>query len=177
MRALRVVAGAAILLGTITACGSDDSAPSAGQPPTTSPSSTPSSTPTSGQGSPPASSAALPPPGGSTATGLPPGATPVPKTQVDTSGLADTGVPTEVAMTADGRILTLTVMARDACTGLEATITEETAEHVKVLVTPMLLPQGGPPDQVCAQVLTPRQVTVALKEPLGSRQLFVTEGY
>lgn len=176
MRALRIVAGAAILLGTIAACGqSGDQAPAAGnqQPPGETSSSSAAAPPSNAAEpippvSPPVSGPAAPPPGG----------TVVPKAQVDTSGMAGGSVPPpEVAVAPDGRVLTLTVMARDSCSGVEATVTEETDDAVKIMLTPMLGPQGGPPDQMCAQVLTPRQVTVQLKAPLGDRKLLISEGY
>ncbi|HEV2781848.1 MAG TPA: hypothetical protein VGX25_20875 [Actinophytocola sp.] len=168
MRALRIVAGAVILLGTITACGSSNQGAPANAPDRT------STSPTTDR-----SSTVIPPPGSSTppSTGLPPGATPVPKERVDTGAVPSLPEPPQVAAAPDGRTLTLTVMARDSCSGVEATVTEETADAVKIELTPMLQPQGGPPDQVCAQVLTPRQVTVQLREPLGSRKVFISEAY
>jgi hypothetical protein len=167
MRALRIVAGAVILLGTIAACGSGDDAAPANAPGQTSvtPTETPSTVvPPTGPGAPPA-------------TGLPPGATPVPQEKVDTGAVPSLPEPPQVAAGPDGRTLTLTVMARDSCSGVEATVTEETADAVKIELTPMLTPQGGQPDQVCAQVLTPRQVTVQLREPLGNRKVFISEAY
>lgn len=157
------------MLGAIAACGqSNDNATPAnqgGSAPT-------SETRSTGPGT---SSAQAPP---ITGTGAPPaGGTVLPKDQIDTGGLPDPGLQRDVAVGPDGRTLTLNVMARDACSGVEATVTEETADAVKILLTPMANPQGGQPDQMCAQVLTPRQVTVTLKEPLGKRKLFIKEGY
>jgi hypothetical protein len=167
MRALRIVAGAVILLGTIAACGSGEDAAPANAPGQTSAS--PTETPPTVAPSP-----GLP---GPPATGLPPGATPLPKEKVDTGAVPSLPEPPQVAAGPDGRTLTLTVMARDACSGVEATVTEETAQAVKIEISPTLQPQGGQPDQVCAQVLTPRQVTVQLKEPLGNRKVFISEAY
>lgn len=165
MRALRLSVAAVILL--VAACGqSTDGAEPASQPGTTKSVSLTTESP----------SIVVPPTGVATPPtpepGPPPGGTVLPKDQVDT-GLPDTSV----AVTPDGRTLTLTVMARDACSGVEATVTEETATAVKVLLTPMQAPQGGRPDQICAQVLTPRQVTVQLKEPLANRKVLITESY
>lgn len=170
MRAQIIAAGAAVLLGTLTACGqSNDNSPAANNQAGSTPASEVRPT------GPTTTDAQAPPIAGTgTATALPPGATVLPQDRIDSGGMPN---QREVAIGPDGRTLTLNVMARDACSGVEATVTEENAQAVKIELTPMMLPQGGQPDRVCAQVLTPRQVTVTLKEPLGNRKLVITEGY
>lgn len=167
MRALRLVTGTALLALTLGACGqaADQGSPAAGQPAPTSPSA-PSSTPPSTPGS-----SSTPPP----TSGLPQGAALVPADQVDTSGLPDYYRERKVWVTNDGRTLQITAMARDACAGVTGRVIEQNDKLVRIEVTSMDMPQGGGADNppICAQVLTPKIITVDLKAPLGNRKVFV----
>jgi hypothetical protein len=169
MRAFPVVTGAIVLLLVLGGCGkaADQSSPAAGQPGPTSPttsqptgSSTPGSTP-------------APP-----TTQLPEQTGPLPSAQVDTSALPSYYKERKVWTINGGRTLQLSAMARDACAGVTAKVVEQNQTEVRVVISPMDMPQGGSPDgpPICAQVLTPRIVTVDLKVPLGNRKVIVSEG-
>jgi hypothetical protein len=97
---------------------------------------------------------------------------------VDTSGLPNYYTERKVWTLNGGRTLQLSAMARDACVGVTAMVVEQNDKLVHVVIKPMDVPQGGNPDgpSVCAQVLTPRIVTVDLKAPLGNRMVVVSEG-
>jgi hypothetical protein len=164
MRATRVITGAVVLLFALSACGQADQAvPANNQPAPTTPSSTAPSSPAS--------------PGPPT-SGLPQGAVLVPSDRLDTSALPEYYRERKVWVLNEGRTLQLSVMARDACTGVTAIVAEQNDKLVHVAVNPMDVPQGGSPDGpgMCAQVLTPKIVTVDLKAPLGDRKVVVTEG-
>jgi hypothetical protein len=171
MRALRFATGAALLALTLAACGqaADQGSPAAGQPGPTSPSTPapPTAPVTSG-------SASTPPP----TSGLPQGAALVPDAQLDTSGLPEYYRERKVWITNEGRTLQVTAMARDACAGVTGRVIEQNDKVVHIRISPMDMPQGGGVDNppICAQVLTPKIITVDLKAPLGTRKVIVTEG-
>jgi hypothetical protein len=164
MRATPVITGA-LLLFALGACGqaADQGAPANAPAPTTA-SSPPSS---------PSSSTPAP------TSGLPQGALQVPSDRLDTSALPEyyrgSG---KVWVLNDGRTLQLTAMARDACAGVQAKVIEQNDTVVRIELSPMDAPQGGSPDGpgMCAEVLTPRMVTVDLKAPLGNRRVIVSGG-
>jgi hypothetical protein len=183
MRPLRVVAGTTVLLFAVGACGQAANAPSAAnqQPARTSAtptSPTPSQTGTEVPPMEPGPSLPQVPVPVVPKTNLPPGATLLPKEQVDTSALPADDKERNVWSVNGGRTLALIVMARTACTGVQARVLEQNADLVRVDVGPMDVPQGGKPDggQMCAQVITPQVVTVDLKVPLGNRKVVVTGG-
>ena len=68
----------------------------------------------------------------------------------------------------------LTAAARG---GLTARVVEQSASGVRIVIGPTDVPQGGSPDapSFCAQVITPRVLTVELKAPLGNRKVIVAE--
>lgn len=174
MRATPVITGVLVLLFALGACGqaADQGAPANGTPSSGgSPSNPPSSAPTE----PPSGSSSTPPP----VTGLPQGAAQVPSDRLDTSALPEYyRSSSKVWVVNDGRTLQLSAMARDACTGVQARVIEQNDQLVRIELAPMDVPQGGSPDGpgFCAQVLTPRIVTVDLKAPLGDRRVIVTGG-
>ena len=164
MRANRVITGAVLLLIALAGCGQANQAVPAGQPPPTTPTTDPGSTGPS-----------IPPP----TSGQPQGAAPVPvpDNRLDTSALPEYYKDRKVWTLNGGRTLQLSAMARDACTGVTARVIEQNQTEVRVAISPMDVPQGGSPDGpgMCAQVVTPRIVTVDLKVPLGDRKVVVTE--
>jgi hypothetical protein len=160
-----------LLLFALGACGqAADQAVPANQPASTTPTSTAPGNPSS----PGPSGPSMPPP----ASGLPQGAVLVPSDRLDTSGLPDYYRERKVWVLNDGRTLQLPAMARDACTGVGAMVVEQNDKLVHIAISPTDVPQGGSPDGpgMCAQVITPRIVTVELKAPLGDRKVVVTEG-
>ena len=184
MRALRgtlmavAVAGS---LGALAGCGQADRGATgdvASNPAssTTAPPSQPRVTEPLPPGSPPSSSP-LPvaPPLGSN---VPPGATALPKEQVDTGALPPYYKNGPVWVSGGGHTLTFTAAAKDACTGLTARVVEQSTDAVRIEIGPTDVPQGGSPDapSFCAQVITPRVLTVELKAPLGNRKVYFTEG-
>jgi hypothetical protein len=167
MRALPAITGA-VLMVVLSACGqAADQGSAAGQP---SPSSTSSGPPPPSTPSTPGSTPAPP------ATGQPQGAGPLPGDQVDTSSLPSYYTERKVWILNEGRTLQLTAMARDACVGVTARVIEQNDKIVRVMISPMDVPQGGSADAppICAQVITPRVVTVDLKAPLGTRKVIVS---
>jgi hypothetical protein len=160
-----------VLLFALGGCGqAADQAVPANQPAPTTPSSTAPGDPSS----PGPSGPSVPPP----TSGLPQGAVLVPSDRLDMSALPDYYRERKVWILNGGRTLQLSVMGRDACTGVTARVVEQNDKLVHVAVSPTDVPQGGSPDGpgMCAQVLTPRIVTVDLKAPLGDRKVVVTEG-
>jgi len=187
MRPSRVIAGAALLLA-LAACGQSATTGATGEAPTS-------------------ATSPVPPSGGSVTlepglpskippypTGVPPGGNPtapptdavlLPASQVDTSGLpasySDHNVyDIAVYSLNGGRSLRITASASDACTRLQARVADQTQDAVRVNISPMATPQGGPPEGtggggMCAQVLTPQTFTVDLKVPLGPRKVVLTE--
>ena len=96
----------------------------------------------------------------------------VPREQIEAPTLPDQ----KVIAVNGGRTLQFTAMARDACAGVQAIVADQNDRVVQIVLSPADTPQGGPPDQMCAQVLTPRVVTVDLKAPLGKRKVIITGG-
>lgn len=178
MRAMRVFVGTAGLLLTLTACGqaANSGGQAASAPGSASASPSPTATvvepPSVGLPVPPVTAKPPPPPAG-TGTNVPQGATLLPKTQVDTAGLPSWYTERNVWSVNGGRSLIVPGMGRDACTGVDARVVEQNAELVRIEIAPMDVPQGGQPDGggFCAQVVTPRMVTVDLKVPLGNRRV------
>lgn len=183
MRATRVIAGAALLLA-LTACGQAEPAASPGSGDRTtvieiSPSE-PSLGPTVTLPDPskaPAPPIDVAPPAEPT---VPTGATLLPTSQVDASGLPTYYADRNVWSVNDGRTLMLSAMARTACAGVQARVVEQSENTVRINISPMDTPQGGPADGtggpgMCAQVLTPKTLTVDLKVPLGKRKVVLTE--
>jgi hypothetical protein len=173
---MRVVTGTAGLLLALAACGqaADQGGQAASAPGSTSGSSTPTLV------DPPSVSVPVPPitkpppqPPGPPATNVPADATLLPKSQVDTSGLPSWYTERNVWSVNGGRTLVVPGMGRDACTGVQARVVEQNADLVRIEISPMDVPQGGSPDGpgFCAQVVTPRMVTVDLKVPLGNRKV------
>jgi hypothetical protein len=171
---MRVIAGTAGLLLALTACGQ-----AANQAATAGGGSSSASPTESSSGSPPIvepPSVTLPTVPGKPPpeTNVPQGATLLPKSQVDTSGLPSWYTERNVWSVNGGRSLVVPGMGRDACTGVQAKVVEQNAELVRIEISPMDVPQNGQPEggpTMCAQVVTPRMVTVDLKVPLGSRKV------
>ena len=157
------------MLAAVAGCGQDDPGRSSAAP-------TSNSVETSSvtrSGVPSLGPSGLPPQ--ATAVPVPPqGATPLPKEQVDTGGLPPYYEKKDVVIAPDGMSITVWGMARDSCSSVQGTV-EETAQEVRIVLSPMATPQGGSPDKVCTQVLTPVPVTVQLKAPVGNRKVIVTE--
>jgi hypothetical protein len=182
MRAIRVLAGMAGVLFMIAACGQSTGptvAPAGGPaaPSPTSASSSPS--PSENPGDVPSQLPPKVPPSVplGVPTKIPPqGGTLLPKNQVDTSGLPSYYTLHDVWSLNGGRSLALYGMGRDSCTGVQAIVTEQSQNAVRIQISPMDVPQGGQPDGggMCAQVITPRMVTVDLKVPLGNRTVFLS---
>ncbi|PPK62190.1 hypothetical protein V5P93_005999 [Actinokineospora auranticolor] len=156
--------------------------------------------PSPAPGTQPAGSAAPAPTGGSAAPAPAPGTAPtksqaphvavqpdgkvdvpagykeLPAAQVDVKALPDTYKERRVWSSADGKSLQLVAVARDACAGIDAQVSQATDTSVTVSLSPMTSPQGGPEGgKVCATVLTPRAVELALEQPIGTRTVVVTE--
>jgi hypothetical protein len=76
-----------------------------------------------------------------------------------------------------GRTVAVSAEAPTPCTPLVAKVVEQNAELVKIAISAGDVPQGGSPDGpgICAQVISPRVLTVDLKVPLGDRKVVVTE--
>jgi hypothetical protein len=170
MRATPVITGVVFLALTLAACNDDKVVPAQGQQP---PASTPATAPSSPTPSTPPGSPSTPPP----STGVPQGAVRVPDGQVDMSGLPEYYRERKVWVLNDGRTLQVTAMARDACAGVTGRVVEQNDQVVRILIAPMDMPQGGGVDAppMCAQVLTPKIITVDLKAPLGNRKVIVSE--
>lgn len=105
-------------------------------------------------------------------SGVPQGAVLVPDERVDAPSHYR---ERKVWVLNEGRTLQLTAMARDACTGVTAMVIEQNDKLVHVRISQLEVPQGGSSPPVCAQVLTPKLVTVDLKVPLGNRQVIISE--
>jgi hypothetical protein len=186
MRATRVIAGAALLLLSLAACGeAAQSVPPVGSLP-------PGAEPQITLGAPPSSGGTVVEPTEPKKppypTGVPlPSGTPevaqlLPASQVDTTGIPssfnDHGVyQVNVYSRNGGRTLQITASASDACTRLQARVVDQTQDAVRINLGPVDVPQGGRPDEpgggMCAQVLTPQTFTVDLKVPLGNRTVFL----
>lgn len=177
-----MVAAAAVVLA-LTACGQRTDAGGAG-----SGSESPSTVvPTTGAGTASASSAVPPsqPPAspsppvtvGPSGTVLPPGVTQVPKDQVDAGALPEWYQIRDVWMFDGGRSLQMYAMANNGCAGVEAKIVDQSDAAVRIVLSSMLVPQGGSPDgQMCTQALEAKPVVVHLEAPLGDRTVVLAEG-
>lgn len=155
-----------VVLLLLGGCGQASPNQPGDQEPTQS-TSTGSGTPLDAPSSPP-----LPVGTGPTGAEGPPGARLLPAGQVDTSALPPYYTERNVWAFDNDRSLQMLVMARDACAGVEATVTEQSPSAVTVVLRALDAPQGGPPDgQICAQVLLPKPATVRLAEPIGTRQV------
>ncbi|HVK25962.1 MAG TPA: hypothetical protein VM677_31785 [Actinokineospora sp.] len=177
MKTSKFAAGAALALLALTACGQQTDQAGAGSSSTTPPSSTTTAAPTTAPPSvTPTSQATTPAPGTATeppATGVPPEFTPLPVGQVESKSLPDVYTERRVWSSPDGKTLQLIGMARDACGMVEGVVEEFSATTVRVLLRPMAQPQGGPEGQACAMVITPKPVTVPLREAVGKRTVIV----
>lgn len=174
MKTSLFTAGAALALLALTACGQQPEQAGAG------PSSTPASTtaqPTTTPSAIPPTSVppTAPPTGVPSGTAVPPEFKELPPGQVESKSLPEIYTERRVWASPDGKTLQLVGMARDTCGGVEGEVLEFSATTVRIGLRPMALPQGGPEGQVCAMVITPKPVLVALREPLGSRTVVVVE--
>ncbi|CRK55804.1 hypothetical protein [Alloactinosynnema sp. L-07] len=179
MKTSMFAAGAALALLALTACGQQaDQATGAGSSTTSPPSSTTTAAPTTAPSSvSPTAPATTPAPGKPTeppVTGVPAEFAPLPAGQVESKSLPDTYNERRVWSSPDGKTLQLIGMARDACEVIEGVVEEFSATTVRIALRPMAQPQGGPEGQACAMVITPKPVTVPLREPLGKRTVIVT---
>jgi hypothetical protein len=176
MRALLVTAAAIAAVG-LTGCGRDDAVPPQELPSGTAVTVETTAPPTT---TPPAPTSSSPSGGGD----VPVGATRVPAGQVDASGLpsyyAHRG---EVWVYDGGRSLRTFAMASSGCTDAEAVVSDQSASEVRITLRALPQPPGNRPGRpdgndggVCAQVLTPRPVTVTLAEPLGDRTVQLQAG-
>lgn len=104
---------------------------------------------------------------------VPPGVDLVPAGQVDASALPEYVQPRDVYSFDGGRSLQVFGMAADPCAGIEADLVDQSADAVKIVLRPMMAPQGG--TDVCTQVITAKPATVALTEPLGQRTVYLAE--
>jgi hypothetical protein len=165
MRAPRVIVGVAAVLVTVAGCGQGDPGASTGP-------ALPSRSTSVSVGLPSLVPSDLPAP--SPVPSLPQGGTVLPKEQTDTGNLPPYYEKREVVVAPDGRSVTVWGMARDSCSSVRGTVTE-TDQVIRIVLSPMAAPQGGSPDTMCAQVLTPVPVTVQLTSPVGNRKVIVTE--
>ena len=194
MRALLTTATAALALGVLAGCGNAATPAASDQNTTTTsssseaPSKTPPETPTpSDVATPQPPEAGKPqnpvsgePPVtiGPNGPVVPAGVTEVPAKQVDATALpqfiefGDT-----VWQYNDGFALQLFASASTGCSGAEARVVDQSADAVKIVVSPLAQPPGGrPDDSVCTQVMTPVPVTVTLEQPLRDRMVLLSAG-
>jgi len=188
MRALLIVTTAALALGVLAGCGDTATQPAAQE-------STQTTQPTKPAPEPPSDVAdpTRPTPGGkpqNPSGGEPPvtigpdgpvvpaGVTEVPANQVDSSALPNYfEYGAKVWTFDDGFALQLFAAASSGCSDAEATVVDQSADSVKILVRPMDGPQGGQPDDgACTAVMTPRPVTVTLDTPLRDRKIYLSAG-
>jgi hypothetical protein len=193
MRAFVIATTAVLGLGVLAACGnSQDTSAAAGQD--TSTSQTSASQPTKPAPEPPSDVAEPTPPVGgkpqNPSGGQPPvtigpngpvvpaGVTEVPAKQVDAAAVPTYFEYGNKVWSFDGGFsLQMFAAASSSCTGVEATVTEQSPDSVKILVRPMDGPQGGRPDDgACAMVMTPAPVVVTLDTPLRDRRIVLTAG-
>jgi hypothetical protein len=67
--------------------------------------------------------------------------------------------------------------ASSGCSEAEAVVVDQTAEAVRIMLRPLAQTQGGRPDsRPCTAVMTPRPVTVRLREPPGDRKVYLGIG-
>ena len=102
---------------------------------------------------------------------VPAGVTQVPAGQVDASALpAYYDNPAAVWVYDDGYSLEMFAAASSGCAEEEAVVVDQSADSVRVTLRPLANQPGGRPDsRPCTAVMTPRPVTVRLREPLGDR--------
>lgn len=171
MKTSLFTAGAALALLALTACGQQPEQAGAGSSSTPAnttaqPTTTPSATP----------GTSVPPTGAPTGTAVPPNFKELPPAQVDSKSLPEEYTERRVWASPDGKTLQLIGLARDSCGGVEGEVLEFSASTVRIGLRPMAQPQGGPENQACAMVITPRPVVVPLREALGNRTVVVIEG-
>jgi hypothetical protein len=188
MRAFVVAVGAVLALGVLAACGQDASTSgAAGQtsqsdqqtkvPPDT-PSDVAEPTPPAGEKPQNPSGGPAPVTIGPDGPVVPEGVTEVPPSQVDASALpALAEYDNKVWAYNSGFSLQFFASASSSCTGVQATVVDQSSGSVKILVRPMDSPQGGRPDDgACAMVMTPKPVTVTLDQPLRDRKILLSAG-
>lgn len=109
---------------------------------------------------------------------VPDGVTQVPADQVDASALpAYYDHHGEVWVFDDGYSLQMFAAASSGCSDAEAVVVDQSASGVRITLRPLPEPPGGrPDDSACTAVMTPRPVTVALREPLGDRKIYLGIG-
>jgi hypothetical protein len=109
---------------------------------------------------------------------VPAGVTEVPASQVEASALPSYfEYGNKVWVYDDGFSLQLFAAASSSCTDAEAVVVDQSADSVKIMVRPLDQPQGGAPDDgVCAMVMTPRAVHIALDSPLQDRLIVLSAG-
>jgi hypothetical protein len=188
MRAFVVAVGAVLALGVLAACGSQ-ATPSgtAGQtsrseqstkvPPDT-PSEVAEPTPPAGEKPRDPASGPAPVTIGPDGPVVPEGVTEVPPSQVDASALPTFGeYGNKVWAYNSGFSLQFFASASSSCTGVQATVVDQSSDSVKIFVRPLDSPQGGRPDDgACAMVMTPKPVTVTLDQPLRERKIVLSAG-
>lgn len=180
---------AATAVAALAGCGPENTAarpvdPTSVTPtPTSTPTSTPTQTPTSPTGEsprPPASATPSAPlsvdPSGVVVPE--PGVTRVPAGQVDAGALPEYyDHRGEVWVFDDGYALAMFAAASSGCTGAEAVVVDQSATEVAVTLRPLTSRPGGRPGGgACTAVITPRPVSVTLREPLGDRTVRIAVG-
>ncbi|HYQ65443.1 hypothetical protein [Actinophytocola sp.] len=188
MRAFVVAAGAVLALGVLAACASQaTSSGAAGQtnPSTQSTKVAPDTPSDVVEPTPPAGEKPQNPSGGPAPVTIgpggpviPEGVTEVPSSQVDASALPTFGeYGNKVWAYNSGFSLQFFASASSSCTGVQATVVDQSSGSVKILVQPLDSPQGGRPDDgACAMVMTPKPVTVTLDQPLRDRKIVLSAG-
>jgi len=191
MRALLIATTAALALGVLAGCGNEPArtaSDASGQSEQSSQSQKPAPetpsviaepTPPASGGKPQDPSGGEPPvtigPDGPV---VPAGVTEVPADQVDVSALPNYfEYGDKVWMFNDGFALQMFAAASSGCSDAEATVVDQSADSVKILVRPLDGPEGGRPDgTACTAVMTPRPVTVTLDTPLRDRTVYLSAG-
>ncbi len=188
MRALLIATTAALALGVLAGCGNEpartasdqsDQSSQTQKPPPETPSDIVEPTPPGPGGKPQDPAGGEPPvtigPDGPV---VPAGVTEVPAAQVDASALPNYfEYGDKVWMFNDGFALQMFAAASSGCSESEATVVDQSADSVKILVRPLDGPEGGRPDDgACTAVMTPRPVTVTLDTPLQDRTIYLSAG-
>ena len=185
MRAVLFAMLVAATVAGLAGCGPEPAPAQSADTPTV----TPSVTPTQTSPSTPATKPPPKPPAG-TATSVPlsvgpsgvvvpgPGVTQVPADQVDARALPDYyDHHGEVWVFNDGYSLAMFAAASSGCSDAQAVVVDQSATEVKVMMRPLNHPPGARPDGgACTAVITPRPVTVTLREPLGDRTVHIGIG-
>jgi hypothetical protein len=193
MRALLVATGVVLAFGLLAACGEQGTPAASDQAGGTSQTSQ-SERPSKTAPEPPSDVAEPTPPVGGKpqhpSTGQPPvtigpdgpvvpdGVTEVPSSQVDASASPNYLEYGNKVWAYDGGFsLQFFAAASSSCTGVQATVTDQSSDSVKILVQSLDSPQGGRPDDgPCAMVMTPTPVTVTLDSPLQDRRILLSGG-